>query len=624
MAKRWVPINLTGGINADSNLDNVEVADVKNLVSDPDGQGMKFREGTAIYQRANQTTTPEGGIAIVVNSRVPNFDNGSWLVTCSNTTYNNRIELMAMTKPRNGVSGETIEATVAFEESSYFVMFGQTVTLTVIRDGNLSREASVDYATANGTASAGTDYTAASGTVTFAAGEFEKTINITTLDGGQTLDKSFTVTLSNGSTGVSIEEPRVATITGQAMSLLLGHGDWNSTNTLWPVYLYNPVAGRVTAHYLQRPNGVAVAHRNGNGDPIVRINRNTIFTILGDSTDAHILKFAFYSLPQIYADGAAYSAGALNIGAAIKHTTFSHGLLIGASGTNEGENFWIVPYTDEEFFVVGLSRIWRFDAYSGAATAAYPIQTGSASFTTWTNIAGLATSGGCGCRPQFGPNGMLYVYVDTMNSTNVRKVLMFDPSDMSLQAISSALSGQGSAMAILPDGSVIMCVGGTGATGVKFSADLATTTALTGTFGVPRIGFYSGGSSWYGYNDDSPPLSFRKFSLTGGSTITTDVTYPAGPPFDINVSLAFQMGLLSATTFAAGYRDGAGNRWAGVYNVADGTVAAGFAQIDQQDFYGAEAIAGSLFSTSGFGTFAKNDQPDITLYHLKNFAGLMS
>lgn len=619
MAKRWVPINLTGGINADANLDNVEVADVKNLVSDPDGQGMKFREGTAIYQRATQTTTPEGGISIVVNSRVPNLDNGNWLVTCSNTTFNNRIELMALTKPRNGVSGETIESSVFFEESNYFVMFGQVITLTVIRDGNLSREASVDYATANGTASAGTDYTAASGTVTFAAGEFEKTINVTTLDAGQTLDKNFTVTLSNGSTGVSIEEPRIATVTGQAMSLMLGHGDWNSTNNLWPVYLYNPVAGRVTGHYLQRPSGVSSAHRHGNGEPIVRVNRTTIATVLGDSGDINQLRFALYSLPQIYSDGAAYSAGAVNIGAAIKHSTFAHGVLLGESGVNEGENYWVVPYTEDEFFVIGLSRIWRLDAFSGAVTATYPIQTGSASFTTWTNIAGGILPG---CRPQFGTNGMLYVYVDTMNSTNVRKVLMFDPSDMSLQAISAALSGgQGTEMAVLSDGSVVVYVGGSGCT--KFSADLGTATSLTGTFGNSRCGFYSGGTSWYGYCDAVAPLRFRKYSVSG-SALVEDVVYPSGPPFDINVSLAFQFGLISATTFAAGYRDGAGNRWAGVYNVADGTVAAGFAQINQQDFYGAEAVAGSLFSSAGFATFARNDQPDITLYHLKNVAGLMS
>ena len=60
----------------------------------------------------------------------------------------------------------------------------------------------VDYATGNGTATAGADYTAATGTLTFAVGETSKTIAVTVLDddhddGGETL----TLTLSNPSGG---------------------------------------------------------------------------------------------------------------------------------------------------------------------------------------------------------------------------------------------------------------------------------------------------------------------------------------------------------------------------------------------------------------------------------------
>ena len=58
----------------------------------------------------------------------------------------------------------------------------------------------VDYATANGTATAGSDYTATAGTLRFAAGETSKTVSVPVLDdahdeGGETL----TLTLSNAS-----------------------------------------------------------------------------------------------------------------------------------------------------------------------------------------------------------------------------------------------------------------------------------------------------------------------------------------------------------------------------------------------------------------------------------------
>ena len=58
----------------------------------------------------------------------------------------------------------------------------------------------VDYATADGTAVAGTDYTAASGTLTFAAGETAKTVEVTTLaDDATEDDETVTLTLSNPS-----------------------------------------------------------------------------------------------------------------------------------------------------------------------------------------------------------------------------------------------------------------------------------------------------------------------------------------------------------------------------------------------------------------------------------------
>ena len=58
----------------------------------------------------------------------------------------------------------------------------------------------VDYATADGTATAGADYTAASGTLTFAVGETEKTVPVALLDDAHDEGKeTFTLTLSNAS-----------------------------------------------------------------------------------------------------------------------------------------------------------------------------------------------------------------------------------------------------------------------------------------------------------------------------------------------------------------------------------------------------------------------------------------
>jgi hypothetical protein len=57
---------------------------------------------------------------------------------------------------------------------------------------------SVNYATADGTATAGSDYTANSGTLTFAPGETSKTISISTIDDAiDEFDETFNVNLSN-------------------------------------------------------------------------------------------------------------------------------------------------------------------------------------------------------------------------------------------------------------------------------------------------------------------------------------------------------------------------------------------------------------------------------------------
>jgi large repetitive protein len=72
-----------------------------------------------------------------------------------------------------------------------------TLSLPVTLSGPSGREVDVDYATSDGTATAGSDYTAASGTLVFAAGDTSKQIAVTVngdllVEGNET----FTVTLS--------------------------------------------------------------------------------------------------------------------------------------------------------------------------------------------------------------------------------------------------------------------------------------------------------------------------------------------------------------------------------------------------------------------------------------------
>ena len=76
----------------------------------------------------------------------------------------------------------------------------QPLTFTVNLSAASSSAVTVNYATANGTATAGSDYTATSGVLTFAAGETSKTVAVSVL--GDTVvesNETFTLNLSNPS-----------------------------------------------------------------------------------------------------------------------------------------------------------------------------------------------------------------------------------------------------------------------------------------------------------------------------------------------------------------------------------------------------------------------------------------
>ena len=75
-----------------------------------------------------------------------------------------------------------------------------TMDFTVTLSRALEEAVSVDYATADGTATAGEDYTAATGTLTFEPGEIARTVSVEVLDDSHDDDgETFTLTLSNPS-----------------------------------------------------------------------------------------------------------------------------------------------------------------------------------------------------------------------------------------------------------------------------------------------------------------------------------------------------------------------------------------------------------------------------------------
>jgi predicted extracellular nuclease len=146
-------------------------------------------------------------------------------------------------------------------------------TFTVTRSGGSSGTVTVDYATVDNTATAGSDYAATSGTLTFLDGEISKTITV--LVNGDTVfepNENFNVNLTNATGGATItgggqgfgfifnDDPAPAgTLSINDFSFV--EGDSGPTTFTFTVSRAGGTAGAVTADYLITAPGGA-----GNAD----------------------------------------------------------------------------------------------------------------------------------------------------------------------------------------------------------------------------------------------------------------------------------------------------------------------------------------------------------------------
>jgi len=130
----------------------------------------------------------------------------------------------------------------------------RTATVTVTLSAAATSSTTVNWATADGTAKAGSDYVGASGTLTFAPGETTKTISIS-VNGDSTYetDEAFTVNLSNPSGATLGTATGTVTITNDdAMptvsigSLAVLEGNRGSQSVAIPISLSAPSSVDVT------------------------------------------------------------------------------------------------------------------------------------------------------------------------------------------------------------------------------------------------------------------------------------------------------------------------------------------------------------------------------------------
>jgi hypothetical protein len=105
-----------------------------------------------------------------------------------------------------------------------------TVSVLVTLSASSTSAVKVSYATADGTANAGSDYTAANGTITFAPGEKQKTISISVAgDRRIEADETFSVTLSSPVNATIAKGTSTVTITNDDTAAAVTPGSYKGS-----------------------------------------------------------------------------------------------------------------------------------------------------------------------------------------------------------------------------------------------------------------------------------------------------------------------------------------------------------------------------------------------------------
>ncbi|HEX8119085.1 MAG TPA: Calx-beta domain-containing protein, partial [Pyrinomonadaceae bacterium] len=158
------------------------------------------------------------------------------------------------------INDDDAQPTLQFSSATYTVgESGTTATITVTRTGGSNAGVTVNYATSDGTATAGSDYATASGTLSFAANETSRSFNISISDDAlDEPDETVNLTLSNagGSAALGSQTTAALNITDNdavpGVSIgdaTVAEGNAGTTNAAFNVTLSAASGKTVTVNY---------------------------------------------------------------------------------------------------------------------------------------------------------------------------------------------------------------------------------------------------------------------------------------------------------------------------------------------------------------------------------------
>ncbi len=406
-------------------------------------------------------------------------------------------------------------------------------TFTVALSNASSQTVTVGYATANGTATAGSDYTTGSGTLTFTAGTLTQTIVVPVL--GDTVyepDETFTVTLSAPSgatiaqaTGTGTIQNDEAVPTLAIANLSVTEGNSGTANASFTVTLSGASSQTVTVGYATA-NGTATAgsdYTTGSGTLTFTagtLTQSLVVPILGD---------AVYEPDETFTVTLSAPSGA-----AIAQGT--------ATGT---------ILNDEAVPALAIANVSVTEGHSGAANATFTATLSGASSQTVTVAYATANGTATAGSDYTTGSGTLTFTPGTLTQTVVVPILgdtVYEPDEtftITLSSPSGATIAQGTATGtILNDegvpglsvGDVSVAEGNAGTANATFTVTLSRASSQTVTVAYATANATATAGS--DYTAASGTLTFAPGTVTQTIVVPVigDVVHESSETFTVTLS----------------------------------------------------------------------------------------
>ena len=232
------------------NLDNPSGKEITVDYSSLDGNAVSGEDYEAI---AGKVTFAPGEtsktVEIAINGDILNETDETFDIQLTNPNNASLADdLTTITIVNDDLLPELTVTDVTVDEDS------NSVIVTVTLDNPSSKEISIDYSTADGSAIDGKDYTAIAGSLIFAPGETTKTIEVTLLgDNIDEIDEAFSINLTNPNNVTVVDSQAIVNLTDNdnppqlAISdVTVTEGDSGTNTASFTVTLDNPSGKEIT------------------------------------------------------------------------------------------------------------------------------------------------------------------------------------------------------------------------------------------------------------------------------------------------------------------------------------------------------------------------------------------